>query len=74
MGLTKEDFKVGDKVKHKYRDWYQKCEVIEVEEGCNGGIKVLSQDSPIYDTSTPRCTIKGFGESISTFCPQDLTK
>lgn len=71
---NKSDFKVGDKVRHGSRDWYQKCEIISIEDGCNGLIKVLCQDSPIYDVEDLRCTIKGFGQSISTFCPQDIRK
>ena len=74
---NKKDLKVGDKVKHRWRNWYQNCEVIEIEEGCNGGIKVLCQDSPIYGFPTIDSTfvcILGFGESISRFCPQDITK
>ena len=72
--VDKEDLNPGDKVKHVSRDWYQQCVVIEVEKGCNGGIKVLCQDSPVYDTSDPRCSVKGFTESVSRFCPQDLSK
>jgi hypothetical protein len=60
---NKKDLKVGDKVKHRFRTTkYQKCIVLEIQKGCNGGVKVLCED--------------GFygGESESTFCPQDLTK
>jgi hypothetical protein len=62
--MAKEiDFKIGDKVKHRFREnKYQYCTIVEVEEGCNGLIKVLCKD--------------GFygGEEESNFCPQDLTK
>ena len=59
----KKDLKIGDKVKHRWREnKYQNCTIIEVEEGCNGGIKVICED--------------GFygGREKSTFCPQDITK
>jgi hypothetical protein len=56
----KKDLNVGDKVKHRFRTCYQRCSVIEVEDGCNGLIKISCED--------------GFfgGEEESTFCPQDL--
>lgn len=73
MGI-KENFKVGDKVRHGSRKWYQQCVVIEVEDGCNGRVKVLTKDAPIYDITDPRCSIKGFGEDTAFFCPQDLIK
>ena len=59
----KKDLKIGDKVKHRWREnKYQNCTIIEVEEGCNGGIKVICED--------------GFygGREESTFCPQDIRK
>tara|TARA_R110000744_G_scaffold172716_4_gene291448 strand:- start:240 stop:425 length:186 start_codon:yes stop_codon:yes gene_type:complete len=38
-------FQVGDKVKHNNRvGYYQKGVVTEIEEGCNGRIKVLWED------------------------------
>ena len=75
MEHKKADFKVGQKVKHRWRpNWYQKCVVIEVEDGCNGGIKVLCQDSPIYSTEgASKGRVVGFKEDTSTFCPQDLS-
>lgn len=45
--MTREEansLKVGDKVKHGDRRNYQNCEILEIEEGCNGGIKLLCQD------------------------------
>ena len=53
--------KKGDKVKHKFREnMYQNCTIIEVEEGCNGLIKIVCED--------------GFygGKEESTFPKQDL--
>ena len=71
----KKDLKVNDQVKHRFREWYQQCVVTEIEDGCNGGIKVLCQDSPIYNIGTDhKAGIKGFAESSATFCPQDLAK
>lgn len=61
--MTKDQFKQGDKVQHKWRDnKYQKCTVLRVEDGCNGGIVV--------------CCLDGFygHPDISTFCPVDLIK
>ena len=67
----KNQFQVGDKVSHRYRDWYQDCEVISIGEGCNGLITVSCTDSPIYNNDT-RGTIKGFGEDTCIFSPYDL--
>lgn len=68
------NFKVGDKVSHRFRDWYQKCEVIGIESGCNGRIKVLAKDSPKYKQIGVKLMIVGFEESVSFFCPYDLRK
>ena len=58
-----EDFNVGDLVKHRFRDnKYQHCIILEIEDGCNGLIKVLAKDG-MYGS-----------DEISYFCPQDLTK
>lgn len=57
----KEDFNVGDKVKHKFREnKYQNCKVVDIEDGCNGGIIVECEDGFYGQRDTSR------------FCPQDL--
>ncbi len=60
---NREDLKVGDGVKHRFRENnYQQCSIIEIEAGCNGLIKVICDDG-------------FYGErEESTFPPQDLTK
>jgi len=41
----RKDLKVGDKVKHRFREnKYQRCTILEVEEGCNGGVRVICED------------------------------
>jgi hypothetical protein len=72
--MENNNFKIGDKVKHRFRDWYQKCEVIGVESGINGRIKVLAKDSPKYKQIGVKMHIVGFEESISFFASQDLRK
>ena len=59
---NREDLKKGDKVKHRFRNYYQKCTIVEVEEGCNGLIKTVCED--------------GFygGIEEGAFPPQDLAK
>ena len=69
---NKEDFKVGQRVRHGSRDWYQKCTVIKVEDGCNGGIVVECEDAPNYSQVSGRAYIKDFIKDTATFCPQDL--
>ena len=54
-------FKVGDKVKHRFRDSkYQCCTVVKVESGCNGRVIVICGDG-FYGS-----------KEESAFCPQDL--
>lgn len=61
--LIKKELKKGDKVKHRFRNtMYQNCTILEVEEGCNGLIKVFCEDG-FYGKPD---------ESI--FPPQDLVK
>ena len=59
---AKYNFKVGDKVKHRFRPYYQKSVVTEIESSCNGLVKIKSED--------------GFygGTEETWFAPQDLTK
>ena len=56
------DFKKGDNVKHRFRNKYQQCVVREVEDGCNGLIKIFCEDG-FYGKPDE-----------STFPPQDLVK
>ena len=56
-------FKIGDKVKHRFRsNKYQRCVITKIGEGCNGLITVTCED--------------GFygGVEDSDFPTQDLTK
>tara|TARA_Y100000361_G_scaffold148491_1_gene161384 strand:- start:147 stop:344 length:198 start_codon:yes stop_codon:yes gene_type:complete len=62
MSLKKSDFAVGDKVAHRWRNYYQKGVVIEIEEGCNGLIKSHFQDG-----------FYGKPDDVN-FPPQDLRK
>ena len=56
-----KEFKKGDKVKNRHRtQMYQRCTVLEIEEGCNGRIKVVCEDG-MYTAHEERW-----------FCPQDL--
>jgi hypothetical protein len=54
--------KVGDSVKHKFRNYYQKGTIISIEDGCNGLIEVTFLD--------------GFygGKENTKFPHQDLVK
>jgi hypothetical protein len=58
----RKDLSIGDSVNHRFRTYYQKCVIIEIEEGCNGLIKVVCED--------------GFYGGVETteFCPHDLAK
>lgn len=58
--VNKDSFKVGDKVKHRFRDKYQNCTVTKVEGGCNGRIIVICEDG-----------FYGKREE-SAFCKQDI--
>ena len=59
----RKELKKGDNVKHRFRENnYQRCTILEVEDGCNGLINVICEDG-------------FYGENEeSTFCPQDLAK
>lgn len=73
--MTKQDFKIGDSVKHRFRNnYYQKCTVIEIEDGCNGLILVSCEDMPIYDVNTSGSPIIGTEKGETFFCPQDLAR
>lgn len=57
----KNQFKQGDKVKNRHKTKiYQRCTVLEIEEGCNGRIKVVCEDGMYTENEE------------SYFCPQDL--
>jgi len=66
--------KVSDKVKHRNRQYYQKCTVIEIEEGCNGNIIVLCEDCPSYVIRNGLALLYGYKEDKARFSREELIK
>lgn len=60
----KEDLKVGDKVRHRFRDnKWQKCTIVKIEGGINGGVRVDCEDG-----------FYGVPDKNILFVPYDLAK